>query len=69
VCEVLFVTAVTWVLKFGLSFTYPFYIHVGKILSKFGSESLETINTKHLFLQQGDKSAETYQEAGPELKK
>jgi len=31
---------------------------VRKILSKLGSESLETINTKHLFLQQRDKSAQ-----------
>ena len=31
---------------------------VRKFLSKLGSESLETIHTKHVFLQQGDKSAQ-----------
>ena len=42
-------------------------ITVRKILSKFGSESLDTINTKHLFLTRKRQVCTTYQEAGSEL--
>ena len=38
-----------------------------KILSKLGSESLDTINTKHLFLARKRQVHTTCQEAGSEL--
>ena len=40
---------------------------VRKILSKLGSESMDTINTKHLFLARKRQVHTTYQEAGSEL--
>ena len=41
--------------------------HVRKILSKLGSELLDMINTKHLFLARKRQVRTTCQEAGSEL--
>ena len=43
------------------------YIYVRKILSKLGSESLDMIKTKHLFLARKRQVRTTYEEAGSEL--
>ena len=46
---------------------YQLKMNLSKKKSKLGSESLDTINTKHLFLARKRQVCTTYQEASSEL--